>query len=208
MAVGATDPRLHRQIVEALVGEFERSAVPTPLGDVPALVFGCAWGLYAQINRHARAALVLTDADMAQETHVLVRVALEHTILLHWVIERREAGVAAMLASQSQSVSKSMRTMRQAALVVPSEVEQEIERLTPDFDEGEVVGQFRQVCEQLDVLDLYVVYGVESAFIHPSVPTVNAYCDDRGRLSNAPQRDIHMEISLFSHPALSGLVVI
>jgi len=128
---------------------------------------------------------------MAQEAHVMVRVALEHTVLLHWVVERGDAGVAAMLASQSKSVNRSVRTMRQAELVVPREVEREIERLTPDFDEGQVVGQFRQVCEQLGVLDLYVVYGVESVFVHPSVATVNAYCDDNGKLVTSPARDIH-----------------
>jgi len=121
----------------------------------------------------------------------MVRVALEHTVLLHWVVERGDAGVAAMLASQSKSVNKSVRTMRQAELVVPPEVEQEIERLTPDFNESEVVGQFRQVCEQLGILDLYVVYGVESVFVHPSVATVNAYCDDSGTLVASPARDIH-----------------
>jgi hypothetical protein len=191
VTTGATDPQLHRQIVEVLVAEFERSQVPTPLDDVSGRLFACAWGLYAQIHRHARAALVLTDADMAQETHVMVRVALEHTVLLHWVVERGNMGVAAMLASQSRSVNKSVRTMRQAELVVPPEVEQEIERLSPDFNEAEVVGQFRQVCEQLGVLDLYVVYGVESVFVHPSVATVNAYCDDKGKLVTAPARDIH-----------------
>jgi hypothetical protein len=191
MAAGATDPHLHRQIVEVLVAEFGGSTVPAPLDDVPGRVFGCAWALYAQIHRHARAALVLTDAGLAQEAHVLVRVALEHTILLHWVVERGEAGVAAMLASQSESVNRSVKTMREAKLTVPPEVEQEIQRLTPDFNESEVVGQFRQVCEQLDVLDLYVVYGVESAFVHPSIPTINAYCDDGGTLTTSPQRDIH-----------------
>jgi hypothetical protein len=198
---GATDPQLHRQIVEVLVLEFEHSQVPAPLNDVPRRVFGCAWGLYAQIHRHAKAALVLTNAGMAREAHVMVRVALEHTILLHWVVERGKAGAAAMLASQSENVNKSVKTMREAELVVPPEVEQEIERLSPDFNESEVVGQFRQVCEQLGILDLYVVYGVESAFVHPSVPTVNAYFDDSGRLATSPQRDIHVGISLFSHLA-------
>jgi hypothetical protein len=130
------------------------------------------------------AALVLADADMAQEAHVMVRVALEHTILLHWVVERAEAGVAAMLASQSENVNKSVRTMRGAKLIVPPEVEREIEQLSPGFDESEVVGHFRKVCEQLDILDLYVVYGIESAFVHPSVSTVNAYCDDKGAVGD------------------------
>jgi hypothetical protein len=191
VTTGATDPQLHRQIVEVLVAEFERSEVPARRDDVSGKVFACAWGLYAQTHRHAKAALVLTDADMAQEAHVMVRVALEHTVLLHWVVERGDAGVAALLASQSKSVNKSVRTMRQAELVVPLEVEREIGRLTPDLTESEVVGQFRQVCEQLGVLDLYVVYGVESVFVHPSVATINAYCDDGGELVTTPAREIH-----------------
>jgi hypothetical protein len=47
----------------------------------------------------------------------MVRVALEHTVLLHWLVERGEAGVAAILASQSQNVDRSIGTMRQANLV-------------------------------------------------------------------------------------------
>ena len=37
-----------------------------------------------------------------------------------------------------------------------------------------------------------LVYGIESVFVHPSVSTVNAYCDDKGRLATSPQRDIHL----------------
>ena len=191
MTRGATDPDLHHQITEVLVGDFERSDVPKPRANIPGRVFACVWGLYAQIYRHARAALVLTDAGMAQESHVLVRVALEHTILLHWVVERGDAGVDAMLNTQSQSVNKSIKTMRTAELVVPREVEEEIQRIAPDVPEGEIVGQFRRVCEQLGILDLYVVYGVESTFVHPSIPTINAYCDERGMLRTTPQLDIH-----------------
>lgn len=191
MTSGATDSALHRQITEVLVGDFERSAVPKPRTDVPGRVFACVWGLYAQLYRHARAALVLTDAGMAQESHVLVRVALEHTILLHWVAERGDAGVDSMLNSQSQNVKKSIKTMHTAKVIVPKEVKEEIERIAPDVPEGEIVGQFRRICEQLDVLDLYGVYGVESTFVHPSILTINAYCDDYGTLRTTPQRDIH-----------------
>lgn len=189
--MGATDPDLHRQITEVLVADFERSDVPKPREDIRGRVFASVWGLYAQIHRHARAALVLTGAEMAQESHVLVRVALEHTILSHWVAQRGNAGVDAMLNSRSLTVNKSIRTMRAAELVVPREVEEEIQRIAPEVPEGEIIGQFRKICEQLGVLDLYVVYGVESTFVHPSIPTVNAYCDDRGILRATPQRDIH-----------------
>lgn len=170
MTPGATDPDLHRQITEVLVGDFERSGTPKPRADVPGRVFASVWGLYAQIYRHARSALVLTDAGMSQESHVLVRVALEHTILLHWVAERGDAGVDAMLNTQSQNVSKSIKTMRTAKLAVPKEVEEEIQRIAPDLPEGEIVGQFRRICEQLDVLDLYVVYGVEKHLRSPLDP--------------------------------------
>jgi hypothetical protein len=128
---------------------------------------------------------------MAQEVHVLVRVALEHTILLHWVAERGSAGVDAMLNTQNKNVNRSIKTMRTAKLLVPKEVEDEIQSVAPDVPVGEIVGQFRAICEQLDLLDLYVVYGVESVFVHPSIPTINAYCDTYGKLQTTPQLDIH-----------------
>jgi hypothetical protein len=96
-----------------------------------------------------------------------------------------------MLNTQSRNVDKSIKTMRTADLVVPREVEEEIQRIAPGVPEGEIVGQFRQICEKLDVLDLYVVYGVESTFVHPSIPTINAYCDNYGVLQTTPQRALH-----------------
>jgi len=35
------------------------------------------------------------------------------------------------------------------------------------------------------------VYGVEGVYVHPSIPTTNAYCDTHGELRTTPQLDSH-----------------
>src|SRR5579862_4481243 len=108
---GAADLELHRSIVQVLVSEYERSTPPRDIEGVSREVLACAWGFYAQINRLGRALLLLLDNGMSHETYILARVALEHAVLLHWVVERRDKGVAAVLASQSKRVSQTITTV-------------------------------------------------------------------------------------------------
>src|ERR1700685_2965817 len=106
MISGAADPELHRDIVQVLVSEYERNTPPGPIEGVSRDVLASVWGFYAQINRLARSSMLLMDNGMGHETHILTRAALEHEILLHWIVERRDEGVAAVLASQSKRVNE------------------------------------------------------------------------------------------------------
>jgi hypothetical protein len=200
MTSGLTDFVLHRQIVEVLVAEHEKGGPPAEPPRMPLV--GCTWGLYAQVYRHARAALVLTDAEMEHEAHLHVRAALEHAIMLHWVVERGDAGVEGVLASQDKQVGRSVRTARKANLQLPIEVEEQIAAEGPPVDLKEAYASFRAVCENVDVLSLYFVYGVESQFVHPSVMTINAYCDPspglgREVLTIAPRSGNHHRHSFY-----------
>jgi hypothetical protein len=179
---------LHRQIVDVLTVEYESGAPPEFVGSTPSDVIACAWGLYAQVHRHARAAIVLTGAGMDHEAHLHVRAALEHTVLLHWVVERGQPGVDAILTSQAAQVDRSVKTAREAALELAPEIERAMEATRTD--EKKAAQAFRKICEELGILDLYFVYGVESQFVHPSVLTINSYATASG-LTLAPQGDIH-----------------
>jgi hypothetical protein len=194
MSAGLTDFALHRQIVDVLVADYEKEGPPS---DPPRTrLMGCAWGLYAQVYRHARAAAVLTDASMEHEAHAHARGALEHAVMLHWVVERGDEGVEAVLANQEEQVSRSVRTARTANLELPAVAEEQIAADGPPVDVSKAYRTFRSVCEQVDVLDLYFIYGIESQFVHPSVMTINAYCDpSRGSgreiLTTAPRPGDH-----------------
>lgn len=185
---GAADSILHRQIVDVLTAEYENGPPPEFADGTPPGVIACAWGLYAQVHRHARAAIILTGAGMGHEAHLHVRAALEHTVLLHWVTERGLPGVDAVLANQAAQVDRSVRTARAAQLALGPEIEQAM--AATRIDERKASQAFRKVCEDLGILDLYFVYGVESQFVHPSVLTINSYAGASG-LTMAPQGDLH-----------------
>jgi Family of unknown function (DUF5677) len=191
MPSAALDTQLHRHIIDVLLAEYE--ANPPPLaaaevaGGLSMRLLGLSWGLYAQVNRHAKAAGLLSDGGMAREAHVHLRVALEHAIYLHWVVEQGDAGVDAMMAAQAVSVRKSVKTAREAAVVLLLEVEKELNAASAPIDESKAVRQFRKVCEELGLLELYFIYGVESGFVHPSLATINAYADGPSRLTTEPQ---------------------
>jgi hypothetical protein len=191
MASGAADFELHRSIVQVLVSEHERSTPPRDIEGVSRDVVACAWGFYAQINRLARASLLLIDNGMGHETYILVRVALEHAVLLHWVVERRDEGVAAVLASQSKRVNQTISTVREAQMVFSSKIERQMQTATVSTNEAKAVGQFKTVCKELNALELYFLYGVQSSFVHPSVATINSYLDAEGNPVNQPQRRVH-----------------
>jgi len=47
---------------------------------------------------------LLADSGMGQEGVVLTRVMLEHTIVLHRILERGDDGIEAMFANQSKQM--------------------------------------------------------------------------------------------------------
>lgn len=75
------------------------------------------------MHRFARAAMLLADNGMGQESIVLNRAMLEHTIVLHWIIARGDAGIDAMLANQSKQMKKWLEKTRDTALEVPQEID-------------------------------------------------------------------------------------
>jgi Family of unknown function (DUF5677) len=191
MPSGALDTQLHRHIIDVLLGEYEANPPPQEAaelaGGVSMRLVGLSWGLYAQVNRHAKAAVLLSDGGMAREAHVHLRVALEHAIYLHWVVEQGDAGVDAMMAAQAVSVRKSVKTAHEAAVVLPPDVDRELNAASAPIDESKAVRQFRKVCEDLGLLELYFIYGVESGFVHPSLVTINAYAEGPSKLTTEPQ---------------------
>ena len=73
--------------------EHEKSEPPSPRDEPTARRLAVTWGIYCQVHRFARAAVLLGDNGMGQEGVVLVRTMLEHTVVLHWSGTARYRGV-------------------------------------------------------------------------------------------------------------------
>jgi hypothetical protein len=192
------DPALYRQIVDVLLAEHEASTPPQPRDEAMARKLAVTWGLYCQVHRFARAAMLLADNGMGQESIVLDRVMLEHTIVLHWIIARGDDGIEAMLANQSKQMRKWLEKTRDMTLEVPQAIAGEITASLDGIDETKAASIFSDICGQVGCGDLYGVYGIWSQAVHPSVSTSNAYIEpSSGALQLTPR---------FSHPANVQLV--
>jgi hypothetical protein len=66
--------------------------------------------------------------------------------------------------------------VRGAVLELPRELEAGIEADGRTVDIGKAHRTFPQVCEDIEALSLYFVYGAEGQFVHASPLTINAYC--------------------------------
>jgi hypothetical protein len=195
--------KLYRHVVDVLLAEHEASTPPTVNDGYPLRLLSCTWGIYAQIYRFARSAVMLVDSGMGQEAIVLVRAMLEHTVLLHWIVERGDDGVEALLANQEKRIKTWFKHAEGTSLVVPPELVTELTTGYPQIDEAKTVRTFEHVCKEIDALDLYAVYGIHSLFVHPTITTSNIYCNTSGdepMLTLEPGGDGHAaNISLIAH---------
>ena len=194
------DAALYRQIVDVLLAEHEKSTPPQPRDEDMARKLSVTWGLYCQVHRLARASILLADNGMGQEGIVLNRVMLEHTIVLHWVIARGDDGIEAIRANQSKQMRKWLDKTRNTTLEVRPEIAGEITATFVGIDEAMATGFFSDICHQVGCEDLYVVYGLWSQTVHPSLATSNTYVDPAsGALRLTPAHDHSFNVMLVAH---------
>ena len=194
------DPALYQQIVDVLLAEHEASTPPQPRDEAIARRLAVTWGLYCQVHRFARAAMLLADNGMGQESTVLHRVMLEHTIVLHWIIARGDDGIDAMLANQSKQMRKWLEKTRDTTLEVPQAIAGEITASFDGIDETKAASIFSDICGQVGCGDLYGVYGIWSQTVHPSMSTSNAYIDPAsGALQLTPRSSHPANVQLVAH---------
>jgi hypothetical protein len=122
------------------------------------------------------------DHGMDQEGIVLIRVMLEHTIMLHWIVARGDDGIDAMHANQSKQMTRTFDRARGTAMEVPEAIAGEITASFDAIDATKAASNFSNICREVGCGDLYWVYGILSESVHPSVFTGNAYIEPRRRL--------------------------
>ena len=192
---------LYRDIADVLLAEYDKMQPPDQNSGYSAKQLGCAWGLYCEIHRLARAATILIDNKMSHESGIIARVMMEHTVVLHWIIERGDDGVDALLANQAKRMKTWVdRTTNESSLKLPPDVASELASGFPGIDEMKALGQFEKICREVGVIDLYVAYGFLSNFVHPTTTTSNIYCDPSGNLKLEPTAGLgDRNISLVTH---------
>jgi hypothetical protein len=169
------EPKIYRYILDVLLREFEESAAPTYRDNYPARILSCAWGLYAHIHRMSRAVRLLVDSSMPHEAVPLARSVLEYTIVLHWIIERGEAGVDAMLANQRKRVNAFLEHAKGTSLMIPPKFREELESADEGVDEEETMKAFEQICRDTGSSSLYAAYSFMCMYTHPTVSISNSY---------------------------------
>lgn len=190
--------QLYRDIVDVLLAEHEKTAPPAGAADEDsAKLLGCVWGLYCQIHRHARAAVLLHDNAMEHEAGIMARVMMEHTVVMHWIVERGDKGVDALLANQAKRMETWLhRTTTESSLSIPEEIASRLRDSFKDFEEAQALKQFDKICNEVRTEDLYAAYGYLSSFVHPTTTTSNMYCDSSGNLTLSPLQKDEDYISL------------
>jgi hypothetical protein len=197
---GAPGLELYRHIVDVLLAEHETSEPPQPEDGYPLKQFACVWGLYCRTHRFARAAVTLSDNDMGQEATPIVRMMLEHTIVVHWIIDRGDDGVDAIIANQSKQMKSWLRNTADTTLVVPTDISNELTDSFVGIDESKATRTFKEICKQISADELYAVYGFQSNFVHPTITTSNAYCDSLGKATLKPGGNGHpANMALIAH---------
>jgi hypothetical protein len=191
------DQRIYRHIVDVLLAEHESRGIPNA-DDYPTKLLACIWGLYAYIHRLARVVTLLADKGISFEANPTVRVILEHTIVLHWIVERGDDGVDALIANQTKQMKRWMNNTKGTGLEVPPALATELLGSFVGIDESKALDTFKRICDQVDAQSLYTVYGVESLFVHPTTTTSNTYVGDTG-LSITPTGEHSSNIALVAH---------
>lgn len=189
MLKSMSQPKLYRDIVDGLLAEHEASTPPDASSGYPIRQLGCVWGIYCQIHRFARAALMMSDNGLSHESNAILRIMLEHVVVMHWIIERGDEGVDALLANQSKRMKSWVERTKNTPLVVPADIVGELADSSEGIDEGKALKQFESICKQVGTEELYVVYGFLCNFVHPTSMTSNVYCDATGKLQLVPLLD-------------------
>lgn len=191
------DEKIYRQIVDVLLKEREDQGVPD-FSEYPTKVVSCVWGLYSYIYRLGKATTILIDDGMVFEVIPMIRIMLEHTIVLHWIVERGDEGVDAMIANQAKQMKRWMDNTKDTELALSPALETWMADSFSGIDETKAIQNFKAVCEQIDAQSLYALYGNLSQFVHPTTTTSNIFVPDSGP-SSMPTGDHSANISLVAH---------
>jgi hypothetical protein len=142
----------------------------------------------AQVHRFGRAYLQLEKVALEHEGHVVVRSALEYTVVAHWAAKVGHNAVVARYGQDQRLLNALVNDLKQTRNdVVPSQWTAELfaegidDEPVPTVDEARLIGNFESVCRDVGVHNtLYPVYRVLCWFTHPTTHAAGIYLDGDG----------------------------
>jgi Family of unknown function (DUF5677) len=151
----------YRRAIDEMVRALAQMPTPLTLANpnrVRCLQLAYGWG--AEIHRLARAVIVLLDAGLGHEARPIVRVLLEHTVTLHWLVEAGDGAAEAFLARHERSMQKLRKDAEGGPLMPPPDlVAPKAIGEVPILPEGQALRDFRSICRDLSLLNtLYAVF--------------------------------------------------
>ncbi len=159
-----------RQAIDEIVRGLAQLPVPLTLANPNHVrCLQVAYGWCAEIHRLARAVVLLLDQELGHEARPLVRVLLEHTVTLHWLVEAGDGAAEAVLAKHERSMQKLRKDAEGGPLLPSSLLALAKSGEIPILREDQALRDFRSICKDLSLLNtLYAVFRLESAYVHPS----------------------------------------
>jgi len=159
------------------------NGVELPAERVPVLTLVYPW--VAQVHRFGRAFLQLEKHGYAHESHALVRSALEHTLMSHWVSITGDSGVVSRYAEDDRLLGVMLHEARGRPQDVTAStwnldlLQELIDSREPvGVNDEKVVQKVEQICDQIGVKNsLYPAYRMLSWFAHPTTHTTSMFLE-------------------------------
>jgi hypothetical protein len=137
----------------------------------------------AQVHRFGDAFLGLEKRGHSHEAHVIVRSALEHAMMAHWVAVTGDAGVASRYAEDDRLLEQLLKEAKGRPRDVTTNtwdmdlLQQLVDTNKPvGANDEKVVQKINQICQRLGVLNtIYPAYRVHSWFAHPTTHSTSVY---------------------------------
>lgn len=139
----------------------------------------------AHTHRLGAAFLLLEEGDYSHEGQALVRSALEHSLLAHWVAVTGDAGVAARYAEDDRLLKAMLREVRGSRRDAQP-TRWDVDLLQELVDSQEPVGaneekvahKVEEVCTALGLTNtVYSAYRMLSWFAHPTIHSIGLYLE-------------------------------
>lgn len=146
-------------------------------------------GWVAQVHRFGRAFLQLEKVGLEHEAHPLVRSALEHTVMAHFVALTGDDAVTTRYALDQGQVAKFVaRSQGSPHDVVPTpwvseNVSQVVDGSPPaPVDELKFMNNFADICERLGLSSsLYTAFQIECMLTHPTTSSSGMFLGPDGQ---------------------------
>jgi hypothetical protein len=162
-----------RTLVTQLIDLHEADDVPLPKDVSDGIVTLTVWPLAHQVVRFAKSALALLDNDLGHEAHVLLRSAIEYTITAHYISVAPD-GPRTWTRAQAVQADRTIN-LGMASMPMDTRVRDSVLKEASLVEERTALDAFLDICRELDVLQLYAWWAVESTFTHPTSTTQNVY---------------------------------